>query len=261
MTESVLITGAAAGIGRATARRLLGAGYRVGAYDVDVDGLDTLAIESASDLLVTGHLDVTDPEEWKQRLAEFTGPAGGALDALVNNAGVLASGAFEDIPLARQRLMVDVNVGGVLLGCHTAHRHLVAADRPRVVNLCSASAIYGQAELATYSATKFAVRGLTEALDLEWRSQGIAVTALWPLFVDTAMVDGMDIATTRSLGVHLSADDVANAVLETLERRPVGRRPSSVHHAVGRQAKAMLIASGLAPSWALRWVNGRVSAH
>lgn len=260
MAESVLITGAAAGIGRATARRLLAAGYRVGAYDVDVAGLDTLAIESATDLLVTGRLDVTDPEEWAQRLAEFTEPTGGALDALVNNAGVLASGAFEDIPLARQQLMVDVNVGGVLNGCHTAHRHLAAAARPRVINLCSASAIYGQAELATYSATKFAVRGLTEALDLEWRDQGIVVTALWPLFVDTGMVDGMDIGSTRSLGVHLSADDVADAVRASLERRS-GRLPGSVHHAVGRQAKAMLTASGLAPSWALRWVNGRVSAH
>ncbi|MGN6250781.1 MAG: SDR family oxidoreductase [Marmoricola sp.] len=258
MTESVMITGAAAGIGRATARRLLAAGYRVGAYDVDEAGLASLAAEQSTDRLVTGRLDVTDAAEWEQRLAELTDPVGGALDVLVNNAGILASGPFEDIPLARQRLIVEVNVGGVLNGCHTAHPHLARATGARVVNLCSASAIYGQAELATYSATKFAVRGLTEALDLEWRPQGIRVSALWPLFVDTGMVEGMDIGTTRSLGVRLTADDVADAVLAELRSR---RRPLGVHHAVGRQAKAMLASSEVTPSWLLRLANLRLSGH
>ena len=263
MAESVMITGAAAGIGRASAQRLLDAGYRVGAYDVDAAGLESLAAEQgtavADGRLVTGRLDVTDPEEWVARLVEFTEASGGALDVLVNNAGILSSGAFEEIPLARQRLMVDVNVGGVLNGCHSAHPYLAAAPRPRVLNLCSASAIYGQAELATYSATKFAIRGLTEALDLEWRAQGIRVTALWPLFVSTGMVDGMDIGTTRSLGVRLTAADVADAVLAVAQEPR--RRTWSVHRAVGRQAKAMLASSEITPSWVLRRVNGRITAH
>ncbi len=260
----MLVTGAAAGIGRATVERLLAAGCRVGAYDVDTAGLATLADDQADAVadgrLVTGRLDVTDATAWGERLAEFTAPVGGVLDVLVNNAGILSSGRFEEIPLARQRLMVDINVGGVLNGCHAAHPYLVAAPNPQVVNLCSASAIYGQAELATYSATKFAVRGLTEALDLEWADQGIRLTALWPLFVDTGMVVGMDTGTTRSLGVRLTAVDVADAVLEAIDapRRRLGR---GLHRGVGRQARAMLSASSLTPAWALRAVNARYASH
>ncbi|KAA1416905.1 SDR family oxidoreductase [Nocardioides humilatus] len=264
MTTSVFVTGAAAGIGRATVQRLLEEGYRVGAYDVDVAGLGSLAEEHgaavADGLLVTGRLDVTDADEWAARLAEFTASSGGALDVLINNAGILSSGPFEDIPLAKQRLMVDVNVGGVLNGCHTAHPYLVASGQAQVINLCSASAIYGQAELATYSATKFAVRGLTEALDLEWRAQGIRLTALWPLFVNTGMVDGMDIGSSRSLGVRLTAPDVADAILAAITA-PRRRLPRGVHRAVGRQAKTMLAASDMAPGWVLRAVNARVASH
>lgn len=262
MVTSVLITGAGAGIGRATVRRLIEAGYRVGAYDIDVAGLAALAGElpeaAAEGRLVTGHLDVRDADEWADRLAEFTGSTAGALDVLINNAGVLSSGRFEEIDLTRQHLMVDVNVRGTINGCHAAYPHLAKAPDAMVVNLCSASAIYGQPELATYSATKFAVRGLSEALDLEWRTQGIRVRALWPLFVSTAMTEGMDIGTTRSLGIRLTAEDVADAILATIEEQP-GRLPHGVHRGVGRQARAMLAASNLAPSWILRQVNSRLA--
>ena len=262
MTESVFITGAGAGIGRATVGRLLAAGYRVGAYDIDEAGLASLAQEHADavadGLLVTGRLDVRDAAAWAEQLAAFTAAADGVLDVLINNAGVLASGAFEEIPLARQDLMIDVNVHGVINGCHAAYAHLARSSRAQVLNLCSASAIYGQAELATYSASKFAVRGLTEALDLEWGSKGIRVRALWPLFVNTSMTDGMDIGTTRSLGINLTADDVADSVVQTLAESS-GRLPRGVHRGVGKQARAMLAASGIAPSWILRRTNARLA--
>ena len=262
MAKSVFITGAGAGIGRATVERLTAAGWRVGAYDIDLDGLASLRQEVSAAVengrLVTGHLDVRDAAEWAERLAEFTERTDGALDVLINNAGVLSSGEFADIPLARQDLMVDVNVHGTINGCYAAYPHLIKADGAQVLNLCSASAIYGQAELATYSATKFAVRGLTEALDLEWAAKGIRVRALWPLFVKTAMTEGMDIGTTRSLGIRLTADDVAESVLETLTEVPT-RFPHGVHRGVGKQARTMLAASNLAPSWALRQVNNRLA--
>ena len=110
---------------------------------------------------------------------------------------MLSSGRFEEIPLETQRRIVDVNVYGAMAGLHTAFPYLRDTPRAQVVNLCSASAIYGQPELATYSATKFAVRGLTEALELEWRRYGIRVIAMWPLFVQTAMVDGMETDSTK----------------------------------------------------------------
>ncbi|WP_122818259.1 SDR family oxidoreductase [Nocardioides pantholopis] len=246
-TRTALVTGAARGIGRATAQALLDRGWRVGAFDVDPAGLADLAGSGGA---VTGALDVRDADGWAEALRTTCGD--GPLDLLVNNAGVLVAGAFEEIPLERQRALVDVNVTGVLTGCHASFPHLRRSRAALVVNLCSASAIYGQPELATYSATKFAVRGLTEALDLEWARHGIAVQALWPLFVATAMVDGVSTGTTRSLGVRLSERDVAEALLALVDdhdARPRPRAVGSPHHPVGRQARLMAGASQVAPHW------------
>lgn len=257
MTKTVMVTGAAAGIGRAIARRFAEAGYRVGAYDVDTGGLASLADE-LGDRVVTGRLDVRDDAAWQQCLTDLTAPTGGVLDVLVNNAGILRSGAFSDIALSDQQAIVDINVTGVLNGCHTAHPYLRAAGGAHVINLASASAIYGQPDLATYSASKFAVRGLSEALDLEWADDRITVTALWPLFVDTAMVTGMDNGATRSLGVRLTAEDVADAALAAVRPRS---RYAGVHRAVGRQAKLLLASSQLAPSPVLRLMNRRIASR
>ena len=216
MTQrTALVTGAAAGIGRAITSALVARGWRVGAFDIDESGLATLSGSS----VLTGRLDT--------------------------------------IPLADQQRAVEVNVTGVLNGCHTAYPYLRAAPGAQVVNLCSASAIYGQPELATYSATKFAVRGLTEALDLEWEDDDITVTAIWPLFVNTAMVDGMDVGAQRRLGVRLTPDDVAAEVMDVVEGG--GRLSHRVHRAVGAPAKAMLAASAMSPSWLNRLVNARIT--
>lgn len=255
---TVFISGAAAGIGRATALRFAREGYRVGAYDVDLAGLASLRDEvgnSGGDISI-GQLDVTDAADWQQQLAAFTGPSH-RLDILINNAGVLSSGRFEEIPLESQRRMVDVNVYGVMAGLHTAFPYLRETAHSQVINLCSASAIYGQPELAVYSSTKFAVRGLTEALELEWRRHGIRVIAMWPLFVATAMVDGVETSSTRSLGIHLTADDVAEEIF-TAARRDRKWLPR-VHYPVGRQTKVLAGLSQVSPNWVQRLMNKTVT--
>lgn len=262
-SPSVVITGAASGIGRATALLFARSGYRVGAFDVDETGLASLARESSTSgrQIVTGVLDVTDAQAWRDRLEEFTAPDDGQLTVLINNAGLLSAGLFAEVDLERQQKIVDVNVVGVVNGCHTAYPHLRRTPNAQVVNLCSASAIYGQPELATYGATKFAVRGLTEALDLEWQADDIRVSAVWPLFVETAMIEGMDTASTRSLGVRLSAEDVAEAILDTV-RGPghwLATLAHSAHRPVGLQARALFSLAAVTPSWLMRVVNDRIS--
>ncbi|MCB0932242.1 MAG: SDR family oxidoreductase [Mycobacterium sp.] len=257
---TVFITGAAAGIGRATALTFARHGYRVGAYDIDPAGLASLREEIAGDggRVTIGQLDVTEADDWADQLAAFTGNSR-RLDILVNNAGVLSGGRFEQIGLETQRRMVDINVYGMLAGLHTAFPYLRATPGAQVVNLCSASAIYGQPELATYSATKFAVRGLTEALELEWRRYGIRVLAMWPLFVKTAMVDGLETGSTKSLGVHLTADDVAQAIYEAT--RPGRIRWPRVHFPVGRQTKVVAGLAQVMPNFAQRLLNKTVTRH
>jgi NAD(P)-dependent dehydrogenase (short-subunit alcohol dehydrogenase family) len=255
---TIFITGAAAGIGRATAVFFAQRGYRVGAYDVDLAGLATLREEitgRGGDIAI-GDLDVTDAQQWARELKAFTGTSG-RLDILVNNAGVLSHGRFEEIALQTQRRIVDVNVTGTLTGLHTACPYLRDTRGAQVVNLCSASAIYGQPELATYSASKFAVRGLTEALELEWRRYGIRVIAMWPLFVHTAMVDGVETNATRRLGVHLSAQDVAQSIYGAthVTRNWLPR----VHYPVGRQTKVLASLAQVSPHWAARFLNKAVT--
>ncbi|AKK28893.1 SDR family oxidoreductase [Mycobacterium sp. EPa45] len=250
---SVFITGAAAGIGRATALTFARNGYRVGAYDIDLDGLAGLRKEIAAfgGDVATGELDVTDEDQWSARLGEFTSSTG-QLDILVNNAGVLTTGAFGEVPLGVHRQMVDINFYGALVGLHAALPYLRATPRAQVVNMCSASALYGQPELATYSATKFALRALTEALELEWRQYGIRVLAMWPLFVKTAMTDGVETASTKSLGVNLQPEDVAAAVYSATHRRG---RLARVHYPVGRQTAVLSALSQVSPNWMQRLIT------
>ncbi|HME49133.1 SDR family oxidoreductase [Mycobacterium sp.] len=258
MTESVFVTGAARGIGLAVVRRFACAGYTVGAVDVDEVSLAALKAEAVQKnwSVWTSPMDVTDYDAWQSTLRAFVEAGGGRLDILVNNAGVLAAGQFADIPAARHKRIVDIDVTGVIYGCHAAFPYLRDTARARVLNMCSASAIYGQPELASYSASKFAVRGLTEALELEWRPHDIAVMALWPLFVDTGMIAGVDTGTTRSLGVHLTPDEVAGAAWDALHRRSPTPK---VHFPVGSQTKTVYYLSQLSPAWLSRLINKRMA--
>lgn len=261
--RSVLITGAAAGIGRRTALAFARRGWVVGAYDLDTDGLATLEqeVERLTGRIVTGHLDVTDAEEFATRVDEFVEAAGGRLDVLVNNAGILLAGAFESRDAAAHHREIDINAKGVVNGLHAGFPHLRATPGAVVVNISSASAIYGQSELANYSATKFFVRGITEALDIEWAHHDIRVIAMWPLYVQTAMTDGIRTGTTDSLGIKLGPDDVADAVVAAVEPSALRRAVHQVHFPVGSQTKAMALGARFSPAWLTRLVNKRLAGH
>ena len=126
ISRAVFITGAAAGIGRATALTFARNGYTVGGYDIDELGLKSLAaeIEAHGGKAVTGHLDVTDPDETAQRVGEFAAAAGDRLDVMINNAGILRSGRFEDIDISAQLKEIDINTKGVVNGLHAAFPYL-----------------------------------------------------------------------------------------------------------------------------------------
>ncbi|MFY0407111.1 SDR family oxidoreductase [Solicola sp. PLA-1-18] len=248
MTRTALVTGAGRGIGRAIAETFHARGWRVGVFDVDGDAAEALA--SSHEHMLAGTMDVRDEDAWTSALERLCGPSGG-LDLLVNNAGLLRSGPFATMPVADHRVQVDVNVSGTLLGARLAH-HRLARSRGMLLNLCSASAIYGQPMLATYGATKAAVKSLTEALDLEWRGDGVRVRSLLPLFVDTDMVSGdaTGAASVQRLGVRLTTDDVARAAWRTWSERGVPLR--GPHRVVGRQTLALRSAASVAPDWVVR---------
>ncbi|CAH0350881.1 SDR family oxidoreductase [Aquabacterium sp. CECT 9606] len=257
---SIFITGAAAGIGRAVAERFAHAGWFVGLYDVDEAALRALREQLGADRCHAGRLDVSNADDWAPQLEAFWQAAGQRLDLLFNNAGVSVTSPFEEAELARHHRLIDINLKGVVNGCHHALPFLKRTPGARVVNMCSASALYGQPMLSTYSATKAAVRGFTEALDIEWQRHGIRVVDVLPLFVNTAMVrdDVSKMKTVQTLGVRLSADDVARTVWRLSQGKP-SRLPG--HSVVGWQTKLFYQLAKHSPDAINRFVTARMAGQ
>lgn len=187
--KSVFITGAGSGMGRAGAQLFHAKGWRVGAVDRNDDGLATLQQELGGDRLWTCAVDVTDKAALDGALADFcSGNTGGGLDMMWNNAGVGESGWFEDVPYDAAMRLVDVNYKAVLTGAYGALPYLKKNPGSLMFSTSSSSGTYGMPRLAVYSSTKHAVKGLTEALSVEWQRHGVRVADVLPGLIDTAIL-------------------------------------------------------------------------
>ncbi|MBM7059261.1 SDR family oxidoreductase [Pseudomonas sp. UL073] len=250
--DNILITGAASGIGAATARLFHARGWKVGLLDVNHSALASLAAE----LNGAWHapLDVTDAAAVQQALADFCAQHQGQLRLLFNCAGVLRFGHFEAISLDEHLRILDINVRGLLQMTHAAFPYLKATPSAQVINMSSASGLYGTPHMVSYSASKFAVRGLTEALDLEWRRHGIRVGDLMPPFVRTPMVDSQQFEppTLRRMGVNLQAEDIAAAVWQQAQG-------AAVHRPVSGSFRLMYAFAQVTPAWLNRLTMGWLS--
>ena len=256
---SIFITGAAAGIGRATAELFAARGLFVGLYDVAGGAVEALRHKLGADAAIAGALDVTDAAEFSSVLARFSEAAGERLDILFNCAGILAVGEFGDIAVSRHHQIVDVNLKGVINGAHAAFPYLKQTRGACLINMASASAIYGPPAFASYAATKFAVKGLTEALNIEWAQHDIRVMDLLPLFVATPMVTAIAAppASVGRMGVRLTADDIAR----TVWRAAHWRWPPRVHWYPGWQTKILALLSKLSPAIVNRFATARMSGY
>ncbi len=188
-TRSIFITGAGSGMGRAGAELFHGRGWRVAAVDRNPDGLASLAEGLGPDRVWTRQVDVTDKAALETALAEFCADnAGGGLDMMWNNAGIGQAGWFEDVPYDAAMAVVDVNFKAVLTGAYVCLPYLKNASGSLMFSTSSSSATYGMPQLAVYSATKHAVKGLTEALSVEWQRHGVRVADVLPGLIDTAIL-------------------------------------------------------------------------
>src|SRR5262249_28086423 len=147
-------------------------GWYVGLYDIDANKLGETQALIAPDRQTSGALDVRDREAWSNAIAQFGDQTGGKLNVLFNNAGIGRAGWFEEISPQHTDDVIDVNLRGVVNGVYAALPLLKATPNARIVNTASTAATYGVPQAAIYSATKFAVRGLTEALDIEFQRHG-----------------------------------------------------------------------------------------
>ncbi len=253
--DNIFITGAAAGIGSETARLFAARGWRVGLADRDEAGLARLQAELGA-LASTYPLDVTDIAQVRAALAAFTASTGGRLRVLHNNAGILKIGPFEAISPEDHRRIVDINVTGTINVLHAAFSHLQGTSGAQVVNMSSASAMYGTPDFASYAASKHAVRALTEALDIEWRQHGIRVTDLMPPFVNTGMVQSQtyQAPVIERLGVNLTPQQIAAEVWALVES-------PRLHRPVTAQLRALWWAIRVMPPSAVRAVMAQLSGR
>jgi NADP-dependent 3-hydroxy acid dehydrogenase YdfG len=212
--KAIFITGAASGIGRATALLFAGNGWFVGGYDRNVDGLKALAAEIGAANGVTGELDVTDKPAFEAALKAFAAETGGRLDLLFNNAGIGRGGPFDQQPFEDILDLVRVNLIGVLNGIHSALPLLKATPGSLCFTTSSSSATYGMPNIAVYSATKHAVKGLTEALSIEFRAFGVRAADTLPGLIDTAIIprEAADNAPTEGMFRLTPPSAVAQAV-------------------------------------------------
>lgn len=224
----VAITGAGRGIGAAAARRLHQAGAVVVLGDLDTalvaglaDELNSAAKGAAgSPRAHAGPLDVTDRASFEAFLDLAESRAGG-LDVLVNNAGIMPLSDLADEPDDVSRRIVDVNLHGVLLGTKLAAVRMSSSGRrrssatPHIVNLASGVGRIALPGAATYSASKFAVVGLSEAMRAELRDVPVEVSVVLPVVVNTELASGL--GTVRGQRT-IEPDEVAEAILRTLQR-------------------------------------------
>jgi NADP-dependent 3-hydroxy acid dehydrogenase YdfG len=255
-SQTVAITGGARGIGAATAAVLTGAGMRVAIGDLDLQAARQTAAQVGPSAVALP-LDVTDRDSFTAFLdgvEEQLGP----LDVLINNAGIMQVGRFIDEDDLTAKRMIDINLGGVILGSKLALERMVPRNRGHIVNVSSQAGKYGAPGGATYSATKHAVIGLTEAIrgELRLMKADIDVSYVMPFVVNTELGSGLGQARGMS---SLQPSEVAEAILDALKRGvvevwvPKSARvtqtlgmllPRRVSEAIARAMKADMVLAG-----------------
>jgi NAD(P)-dependent dehydrogenase (short-subunit alcohol dehydrogenase family) len=211
-TKVVAITGAARGIGLATAQALAQRGHRVLIGDLDAGEAQQAAAALPGTASHSGHaLDVTDEASFRA----FLDAAGPRIDVLVNNAGIMVVGPLEGAGYRGASKVIDVNVKGVAIGMHLAVPRMRASGSGHIVNVISSSAWIAPPALAVYSAIKHAARGLTDAVRGEVRGAGIRVTGVYPGVVQTDLAVG----TKASRGAKMiEPGEVAEAIAGAIEK-------------------------------------------
>ncbi len=213
----VLVSGGARGQGAAHARLLAAHGARVVIGDI-LDDEGTALAGELGDSGLHVHLDVREEDDWNRAVTAAT-ERFGKLDGLVNNAGVLTIGYTADLPPEEFRRTIEVNQFGTFLGMRAVIPALRAAGGGTIVNVSSTAGLSGDRGLVAYSASKFAVIGMTKVAAMELGAESIRVNAVCPGVIHSDMTAGFRAETMAALAAQLpmrrfgTAEEVASVVL------------------------------------------------
>lgn len=247
--KTIAITGAARGIGFATARALLARGARVVIGDRDV-ALEESAVAKLGNLgPVSGYpLDVTDQDSFATFLDKARADGGGHIDVLINNAGVMPIGPFLDLSEQAMRSAVEVNFYGVVNGCRLILPDMVARRDGHIINIASLAGMLPTPGLSLYCGTKYAVVGLTAALSDEFAPQGVQISAVLPTFTNTELIAG---TATGGMTKPVQPEDIAAAVVATLDKKKTAV-------AVPDAYRYIAAASAFLPAKGRRWLASKM---
>lgn len=252
-----LITGAGSGIGQATALELARRGAELWLVDINETGLEDTAnqIKSFGGRCQTQLCNVGSSTDMK-KLAKRVHDTHPALDILINNAGIGVAGRFVDTSLKTWNKVLDVNVKGVMLGCHLFAPNMIEQGSGHIVNVASAAAFIAAKDMPVYSMSKSAVLGFSESLRADLHEYGIGVSAVCPGIINTPIVansvfegkiGASDTVKNKAMEFYkkrnYTADKVALGIIDAIEHN-LAVRP------ISPEAWAMY--------WAKRWVPGVV---
>lgn len=215
--RTVLITGAASGIGRRLAHELAARSARIVAWDIDRAGLDKLLAELPGSGHYADKVDVSDPDQVREAAARVRDKVG-SVHVLVNNAGVVSGKKLLEVDEDRIRKTFGVNTLALFWTTRAFLPDMIARDEGHVVTVASAAGLVGVKGLVDYSSSKFAAVGFDEALRMELAdtAPGVKTTVVCPFFIDTGMFEGAQTRFAWLLPI-LKEQNVARSIVRAIE--------------------------------------------
>ncbi|OUM89667.1 MAG: beta-ketoacyl-ACP reductase [Bacillus thermozeamaize] len=212
--QVAIVTGAARGIGAAIARRLASEGARVGVFDLNLDGAETVVqeIRSAGGEGLALACDVSNAEQVEASIKKVVEQYG-KLDILVNNAGVIRDNLLYKMTEDDWNTVIDIHLKGTFLCSREAQKYMVPQKYGRIINLSSTSALGNRGQV-NYSAAKAGIQGMTRTMAIELGPYGITVNAIAPGFIQTEMTR----ATAERMGISFET-----MIEEFVKRNPIKR--------------------------------------
>jgi len=250
MSKSIFITGGAQGIGKSIARLFISKGWRVGILDLDQDRLTKTATEFGVKIS-TFYGSVNEDEDVEKALESFTSPSQRELTVLVNNAGIIHTGEFDNMDFKANQSIIEINVIGLMRVTKHALPYLKPAKKSKIINMASISSITGIPTVAAYAASKSAVKSLTESFYVAFKKYGVDVCSVIPHLVNTKMVaENVEAFGLKSSSESKSTpDQVAQAVWNAYK----GNR---IHNLVSLDARLLYRLSKIIPTkWLLNLVK------